>query len=147
MNIDIVSDLHVDFRGGDDPFKGMAGGDVLIIAGDSANDPQTSIETAKQALKKWRTVLVIDGNHEHYASRRRNTTVDDNNAWMRRQCEQRDGLRWLTPDGWERDGVRVIGTNGWYDFRATSASRAASASPSPCVDPCAASAGSSPPWR
>ena len=120
MKIDVVSDLHVDLWGWKDPFRGMEGGDVLVIAGDSANDPQTSMATAKEALKGWRTVLVIDGNHEHYTCYRHNTTVDDNTAWMRRQCEQRDGLRWLTPDGWERDGERILGTNGWYCFRGAS---------------------------
>lgn len=120
MRIDVVSDLHVDMWWYGDVFQQMAGGgDVLVMAGDTGNTPEVAWETALEASKRWEGVLLIDGNHEHYATKRRRHTVDDVNAFLQGRCEAHRSIHWLNPvDGWERDGVRVLGTNGWYDFRA-----------------------------
>ena len=118
MYIDCVSDIHLEFWGYADPFIGM-GGDVLIIAGDSANSPEDEWHVAEMAAKRWEEVLIVDGNHTHYHTRKRGTTVDGTVAWLRAQCARHRNIHWLDPvSGWQRDRIRILGSASWYDFKA-----------------------------
>jgi Icc-related predicted phosphoesterase len=70
MKVQILSDLHVDFKENFDYFTGRCQprADILVSAGDLCpfNDPvrQTYIET--RFLPKWKHTVLIPGNHEFY---------------------------------------------------------------------------------
>lgn len=81
MTILITADLHLDLwaRAGRDPFSGilpvLRDLDVLIIAGDLANDPQRNWPWALSRIARLVSparIWVIPGNHDYYGA-----TLDD----------------------------------------------------------------------
>src|SRR5438309_10459367 len=109
MKLDVVSDLHVDIWFGTtqlhNPDKRMwegeqeksrflhvdwryvqnEGSDVLVIAGDTANNVDTTFDVVGAAAADYSYVLVVDGNHEHYNG---DGTVDENMERFRGLCSQ-----------------------------------------------------------
>lgn len=78
MNIDIVSDLHIDHWSNDIPCKYPYGvkkhfplhviksdSDYLIVAGDISDDINLSVDYLNYISKYYKKILFVDGNHEH----------------------------------------------------------------------------------
>ena len=78
INIDIVSDLHIEqwdssiknkYPSGkikDSPYKfPNKKSNILIIAGDISDDINNSLNYINELSKIYQNVLFIDGNHEH----------------------------------------------------------------------------------
>jgi hypothetical protein len=70
MEVGYISDLHLDFR---TSYPILPGGDVLIIAGDLCEASFTNggivQKFADMCMNKYKHVLYVMGNHEHYNSR------------------------------------------------------------------------------
>lgn len=114
MKFDLVSDLHVDIN--EEELQWEPQSSVLIIAGDSANDPVGSLMVAKTMQEGYKHVLILDGNHEHYNGQ----PIDQNIEVMKMHTEAW-GINFLSPDKpCSIDGVMFIGANGWYDFNMAS---------------------------
>jgi hypothetical protein len=117
--IDIVSDLHEDIQGGqfvDWSKTKSPDSDLLIIAGDTANDVERAAHSINVASLYYRYVFVTDGNHEHYSS----VPVDYNCGKLHAMLN--NNVYFLHPNGWqhsivpEHPNLAIIGCNGWYDF-------------------------------
>ena len=78
INVDIVSDLHIDQWSNkyinkypcgeisENPFKfTKSNSDYLIVAGDISDNLNTSIEYLNEISQFYKKILFVDGNHEH----------------------------------------------------------------------------------
>lgn len=140
MKFDVVSDLHVDIWFGKtqlhipekrmwegEPFKsrflhidwkysGNADSEVLVIAGDTANNVETAFEVIAAAAQDYPYVVVVDGNHEHYNG---DGTVEENMDSLRDLCTTLDNVTYLDGQSTFRLGnVLFVGATGWYDWKA-----------------------------
>lgn len=138
MLYDYTSDVHVEqwapwgrealklIRAGRDPYTVAweyyrhPGSRMLVLNGDTANDPHTTIRNAKEAAKFYEYVLIVDGNHEHYSSKSYKWETNQTCDFLREQCEAHEGPGTLAfLDGKTSvviDGTLFIGACGWYSF-------------------------------
>lgn len=119
MKINLVSDMHLNFE---DII--MPGGDLLIMAGDimeaghlrQADNASRNVFIAdryrrfiNQELIKYRKVLYVCGNHEHYRN-----AYHDTHARLRRELP--DNVMLMENDSVEIDGVHFFGATLWTDM-------------------------------
>lgn len=140
MNIDFCSDLHVDAWVGrtmlhdparkmwlGEPFKSTyvdidwaafknPDSDILVIAGDIANTMVTTVNVLECASLVYKTVIVVEGNHDHYDNDMR---VEDGMVHLKNELTRFSNVYYL--DGMSsfvQDGVAFFGATGWYDWKA-----------------------------
>ena len=111
MNIQLASDLHLEFLQHDWPLERVIapvpGADVLVLAGDIANG-----DSACQLFADWPTpVIYVAGNHEFYGH-----AIDSMRDQMR-EAALSFGIHFLDNDSVEIGGVRFLGTTQWTDYR------------------------------
>jgi predicted phosphodiesterase len=121
---DLCSDLHFDsYRA--KLLKGLtsvefarlknAGSQVLVVAGDSANHYQRTLKLIRKAAKFYEYVVFVDGNHEHYESKR---PIHLAERYLRLFSDRHPNLVFLDGQRVLRLGQTVfIGCNGWYDWQ------------------------------
>lgn len=80
MRIFVVSDLHTDFPENMQLIRAVSDydfqEDVLIIAGDIANQPQIIEETLITLHRKFRRLFFVPGNHELWVDRQRYDSIE-----------------------------------------------------------------------
>lgn len=111
MKIAITSDLHINYH--DWPID-WPEADVLLIAGDTANDMQTSNRLWKEAAGHYRDVLVIDGNHDHWSRPEREMTVEENIQSILPHLDSNVHFLGHHNPSMIINGIKFIGVNGWY---------------------------------
>ena len=119
MKINLVSDMHINFQD-----VTLPGGDVLVMAGDImeaghlrlADNAKKNVFLAdryrrfcREELVKYRKVIYVAGNHEHY-----NNSYDDTHE--RIQAELPDNVHFLENDFVKIDDVWFFGGTFWTDF-------------------------------
>ena len=119
MKINLVSDMHLNFADIELP-----GGDVLIMAGDiieagglrRADNAKRDTFLAdryrrffKEEMPKYRKVIYIMGNHEHY-----NNSYDDTADRIRRELP--DNVYFLEQESVQIDDVWFFGATFWTDM-------------------------------
>ena len=121
MLIDIGSDLHIDinYQFGDFDFEANKheGSEVLVLAGDLANNPEFAIYLLEEAAKVYPQVVFVDGNHEHYSSKKLNMSVAETMELFRLLAKRIGNLYYL--DGkttFRHREILFVGANAWYDF-------------------------------
>ena len=108
MRVNLISDLHLEF--GD---LVLPGGDVLILGGDvveAKNLTQSNyVRFFNEECSKYREVIYVMGNHEHYGFKFDNTyqQLSDNLP---------DNVHLLENETYELDGVVFIGATLWTDL-------------------------------
>jgi Icc-related predicted phosphoesterase len=118
MKINLVSDMHLNFQDIE-----MPGGDVLIMAGDImeaghlrlADNAKKNTFIAdryrrflKEEMPKYKDVIYIMGNHEHY-----NNSYDDTATRLRRELP--DNVHFLEQESVQIDDVHFFGATLWTD--------------------------------
>jgi Icc-related predicted phosphoesterase len=120
MNIQFVSDLHLDVGG----FLDLPGGDVLILAGDICEAKELRKEFHETKLldrkpgafpchdffefvvPKYKKVFMVMGNHEHYRGRFDKTydelksLLPGNVSLLENECEEYEGVLFLGATLW-----------------------------------------------
>jgi Icc-related predicted phosphoesterase len=119
MKINLVSDMHLNFADIELP-----GGDVLIMAGDivevgglrRADNAKKDTFLAdryrrffREEMPKYRKVIYIMGNHEHY-----NNSYDDTADRLRRELP--DNVHFLEQESIQIDDVWFFGATFWTDM-------------------------------
>jgi len=119
MKINLVSDMHINFQDIELP-----GGDVLVMAGDIieaghlrlADNAKQNVFIAdryrrffKEEMPKYRHVVYVCGNHEHYSN-----SYDDTHD--RIQKELPDNVHFLENDFVKIDDVWFFGGTFWTDM-------------------------------
>ncbi len=126
MKVNVISDLHLEF----DDLE-LPGGDVLILSGDvceaknlkagsydpngimfdfeqASRRPDRYIRFFKEECAKYRHVIYVMGNHEHYGFRFDKT-------YSQLLLNLPDNVRLLEKESTEIDGVLFIGATLWTD--------------------------------
>lgn len=118
MKVVLLSDLHSDVRDGR-PVKINESGDVLILAGD-IGDPfaKTYRIQLQQTIGKFKTVIVIAGNHEYWnLNVKTKRTLNDTIERIKYVCSQltNDSTRFVTleKDTLEINNVVFLGCTLW----------------------------------
>jgi Icc-related predicted phosphoesterase len=119
MKINLISDCHINFED-----LTLPGGDVLIMAGDIMEAGHLRLaDNAKkntfiadryrrfcsEELIKYRNVIYIAGNHEHY-----NNSYDDTHARLKRELP--DNVHFLEAESVTIDDVHFFGGTFWTDM-------------------------------
>ena len=119
MKLTIVSDLHVDVcvtqQSKFIPFKG---GDVIVVAGDTANCAKEAANTLNYLATLYSHVVFVDGNHEHYSNSyhdKKKDTIENNNAYLDSMISS-NVTRLNSKQYFDYEGFRFIGNCGWYTF-------------------------------
>ena len=115
MNIQLASDLHLEFLQRDHPGERLItyapGSDVLVLAGDIASGAD-----ALEQFADWPVpVLYVAGNHEYYGH-----AMEALRAEMRaksRDAAKKYGIHFLDNERVDIGGVRFLGTTLWTDYR------------------------------
>ena len=136
---DMGSDLHVDFVGGARCFKwaemkaeartsyikrtdyadeNPPEVDTIVIAGDASNSLEETAEVMRELKKVYKNVLYVDGNHDHYNSRRSGMTVESDLSLLQDHADA-DDWTFLAFDDFIIGDTVFIGNNGWYDWNAS----------------------------
>lgn len=110
MNIQLLSDLHLEFSDRHPPFQPPAtDAEVIVLAGDIDNGTR-AIDWAERTFA-GRTVLYVPGNHEYYDGEL--ATVA---AGLRARAARSPNVKLLDNDEAVIGGVRFLGSTLWTDF-------------------------------
>ena len=121
MRIIATSDLHYNVRRSRAPTEALAdevcrrGGDVLILAGDSAGADYRQLEKLFALFEGFPGKrLAVAGNHELW-------TYGNGDSLHRYENElpelcSRHGVHLLDQAPWKTDGLAIVGNAGWYDY-------------------------------
>lgn len=129
LNIDIISDLHLDMYTRMNPREGIQlfvrrffkkDGDVLILAGDLTHDTAQLPELFKLLAEKYNKILVVPGNHDFYLipeyMQEHEKFSEDRYQSLLEACNNSGGkVVMLNCDYYEYEGVTFFGMPGWYD--------------------------------
>jgi len=119
MGVLLTADLHYNHARGKalahDVIDRMnqAGGDVLVVIGDTAVADGDSLEQCLGLFKFRGHKLFIAGNHELW------TTREDSYAIYRQELPQRVrklGWLWLEDEPFITSDAAIVGSIGWYDY-------------------------------
>jgi hypothetical protein len=119
MRVLITSDLHYNKPKSkllaDDLIDRMnaAGGDVLVIVGDTAVDDGDAFEQCLTRFKFAGPKLVVAGNHELW------TRTSDSYHLLKHTWPQRAsaiGWQWLQDEPFVAGEIAIVGSVGWYDY-------------------------------
>ena len=114
MKVQILSDIHVEFQRD----RGRAfierlnprGVDVLVVAGDLGLAHDGTLEEALEALcGRYRHVVFVAGNHEHYGAGR-----EEVHAVLGELSDRHRNLHWLEDGVVSIDGQRFVGATLWF---------------------------------
>jgi len=119
MDINLISDIHLNFAD-----LTLPGGDVLILAGDAMeaghlrkadNDKKNTFLADRyrrfinEELIKYRKVIMIAGNHEHYGNQYEDTIP-------RLKKEMPDNVHYLEAESIQIDDVHFFAGTFWTDM-------------------------------
>ena len=119
MRLLITSDLHYNHGKSkllaEDIIEQMnaAGGDVLLVVGDTATDDGDAFEQCLTRLRFNGPKLVVAGNHELW-TRGPDSYKLLKETWPRRAANI--GWRWLQDEPFIAGDVAIVGSVGWYDY-------------------------------
>lgn len=108
MKINVISDLHLECA----PLE-LPGGDILILSGDICEAKHASRQHYKkffhEECAKYREVIYVMGNHEHYSGKFQLT-------YSELRAAMPSNVRLLENESYEVDGVLFIGATLWTDM-------------------------------
>jgi predicted phosphodiesterase len=119
MRLMVTSDLHYNHarsRASADEMIdqiNLAGGDVLLLVGDTASFDGDSLERCLSRFHFSGEKLFVAGNHELW------THGEDSHENFRTELPRRIrelGWRWLQSDPFVTGDVAIVGNIGWYDY-------------------------------
>jgi predicted phosphodiesterase len=119
MRLLVTADLHYNHArsraSADDLIEQInrAGGDVLLIVGDTASFDGDALENCLSKFNFPGEKLFVAGNHELW------THGDDSYEILRKQLPARIknlGWRWLQGEPFVAGDVAIVGNIGWYDY-------------------------------
>ena len=112
MKLTIVSDLHVDINRA--PLPAM-NGEILIVAGDTANNPEITKMQISELSWRFKHVIFIAGNHENYNNSQFGISIDDLDVILGSGLPK--NVIFLKKGAhFDYEGYSFIGANSWYSF-------------------------------
>lgn len=123
MKYDVASDLHTDINHslGSLNWEELRnkGSQLLVIAGDTANNFERSTAVVADAAKVYQHVVFVDGNHEHYENYERQKTVYGLMNEFLEFAKSISNVHYLQGGNkiFRFNDVAFVGANSWYDFQ------------------------------
>lgn len=114
MQIDYISDLHLDFYK-ENIWKHLYPNhksEILIISGDLGHSNKQNIDFLKEATKHYPYVLFVLGNHDYYVFKKDENSLDRINQMRTLNIP---GVFNLNGSIVNINGVNFGGSDGWYD--------------------------------
>jgi 3',5'-cyclic AMP phosphodiesterase CpdA len=119
MRLLVTADLHFNHRHSKPLAEKLiaevnaAGGDVLLVVGDTATADGDELEKCLAKFKFAGPKLLVAGNHELWTRR------DDSHAIFSEELPARvraAGWHWLQTEPFAAGEVQILGSVGWYDY-------------------------------
>jgi len=115
--VDFISDIHSTFYDINDRMLdlGKTNSHILVIAGDIAHGPETTITTLTDICRNYdyEHILFVAGNHDYYNAEK--STPDYIDEIYKSFFDEHKTIKFLTRNkSYVIDGYRFIGCNGWY---------------------------------
>jgi predicted phosphodiesterase len=119
MRLLVTADLHFNHTRSREEARGLiermnrAGGDVLLVVGDTAVADGTDLEECLSLFKFEGPKLIVPGNHELW------TRGADSYAILKSDLPGRCralGWHWLMDEPFRADDLAIVGSLGWYDY-------------------------------
>lgn len=113
MKIQILSDLHLEFRGEPENSYDFVSSlledvDVLVLAGDVTVSSHMRGHL-KQFCELWPQVIYVTGNHEYY-----HASFNTVHKKLKSLVKEFDNLHWLHGSSVEIDGQKFLGGTMWF---------------------------------
>ena len=109
MLIQVLSDLHIEFKGNNIPAL-APGAEIVILAGDLAPVRTRRVAEVAERWRHAKHIRYVPGNHEFYGS-----DIEDARRELARQC-QRHGVTLLDRRAIAIDRLHFSGATLWTDF-------------------------------
>jgi len=114
MKFQLYSDLHLEFHhdSGASFLKDLKVlADTLVLAGDITIARPWMLDLVfKSVSSKWKDVIYLAGNHEHY-----NVGIKMGYASIKKALRAYPNIHFLNNGGAEIEGIKIFGGTGWYD--------------------------------
>ena len=115
MQFDVVSDLHVDiWKNQPINWSQSKKSDILIVAGDVADDPYITLSELKRISQYYDVVLFIDGNHEHQKS---TPDLDRSIEYFKNNLVDYTNIKFLYDQIHIIENTAFIAKCGWWDYK------------------------------
>nr|WIL03362.1 metallophosphoesterase [Cedratvirus plubellavi] len=113
MEIQVVSDLHLEFHTTLSFLKLAPCADYLALCGD-VGSPALPLyrEFISWCSERWKMVFLVAGNHEYYSARK---TVPEIKERIKGIVSNFSNVYFLDDQGMEVDGFRIYGTTLWSE--------------------------------
>jgi Icc-related predicted phosphoesterase len=113
MQIDYISDIHMDTWDDDLNWKKTKKSDHLIIAGDVADKYDDIKYTLKTLGNLYQKIYYVDGNHEYATMRFAYQEQKDN---LRNICKELKNVHFLPDNPVIINDIGIVGACGWWTF-------------------------------
>ncbi len=114
MQVDLVSDLHMEHWESNYDFLKYKQSNLLIVAGDIATSPELASEWLTIVAAEYKQVLFICGNHEHTSQ---NFDLDNSYKINDVLFTTMPNVHLLYKTPYIYKGIAFVGCNGWWDYR------------------------------
>ncbi len=113
MRLQIISDIHLEFRDNNYPYIARTAPNIALI-GDIGR-PFSSVyrRLIANLAKRFEHVILLAGNHEYYSSPRRKITVAEIKERIRAVAGAYDNVHFLDNTAMFIDGTRILGCTLW----------------------------------
>lgn len=101
MKFSLISDMHINHPQPKTPYSLLE--EIVVVAGDTSNGLE-GFRFLNKLERQGRTILAVDGNHEHYSNRTQGRHASETTKRFQEEY----------PSEREVEGVKFILRNGWY---------------------------------
>ena len=126
MNLEIVSDLHIDQwdpkfnisnpcgEVKNSPLKWNLSDNILVIAGDISDDLDRTCKYLNELSNYYSTILFVDGNHEHV---NHYPCLYSNEEILKKINDYgNENVKYLAKETYIKDNIAYLGYCGWWDY-------------------------------
>ena len=113
MRLQIISDIHLEFRDNRYPYIPQLASNITLLGDIGRPFSAVYARFIRDCSKRFRNVIVLAGNHEYYSTTRRKMTVGEIREKIREVCSQYNNVHFLDDSVVFIDGVRILGSTLW----------------------------------
>jgi predicted phosphodiesterase len=110
---DLWSDFHIEGNRRFDWNNWQPTSNILVLAGDTSNQPAVTLQVVKEAADVYEHVLFVSGNHDYYG----NHSIYETNKIFREKLPDRVNFLEAGIDKWVSiEDTLFVGDMGWYSW-------------------------------
>lgn len=116
MRLQIVSDIHLEFRNNRYPFIARKAPHIALLGDIGRPFSSVYARFIRDLSRRFYTVIIIAGNHEFYSSTNRIINVGQIHEKIISYTQQYSNVHYLQNQTMFIDGVRILGATLWTDL-------------------------------